>query len=155
MKEPYRAPPPPTGNAGEDRNALGAWLAAADKIASSDYAHTVPSRNGNTVALLRLGAMGPKGLLLGFELAGEYDPGTVLDLARERVRARLSFRRQFGSGVSLEDEFEVPLTGFSGCRTVDDYIGAIVATHASPASSRFVSRLSLSPGRPLPPSFDP
>lgn len=155
MKEPYAVPPAPTGSAEGDRGALSEWLLEADRISPSDYAHTVPCKNGNTVALLRLGALGPRGLLLGYDLSGEYDPGSVLMLARERVRRRLEFRRQFGSGETLENEFEVYGNSFAGCRVVDDYIGVIINAHAAPASSKLVSLLVFSPGRPRPPTLDP
>ena len=111
MTEPYSPAPAPTGSAAADRASPATWLEAADGIAPEEYDCTCAAKNGNTVALLHLGAKGPSTLLAGAGFPGYCVTTASLDLARKRISRRLVFRQQHGSGVLLEDEFKVPAGG--------------------------------------------
>jgi hypothetical protein len=154
MKEPYVAPPNPTGSKEGDLKVLGDWLRESDLNVTSDFAHTAPSRNGNTVALLMLGARGPQALTLGWEKSGQYDPDAILTYARPRIKTYIKHVQSFGDGVSLAYAFDVAEGSFDGCARIDDYIGVILARHAAPIPSKLAGLLDLSSGRPRPPVLD-
>lgn len=154
MKEPVYAPPKPTGSREGDFRVLSEWLEKLDSISTSDYGRTVPSFNGSTVALLKVGAAGLSAVTLGFGIDGGYDADAVLELVRQRVRAWLKRRQLAASGQSLEYELDAPEGSFSGCRNVDYYISAIIDAHAASATRQLVDLLEPSPGRARPPTLE-